>query len=388
MKIATLLPLLLTGCPGAEKGEVCVGECDSSSQETAETAETDAQETAETAETSETAETGEPWDPNAPLELCINEFMPDNDTSFADEFGTYSDWIELHNPGDEPISLDGWTVTDDADDPELFELHGGLTLGPGEFIVFYADDEPDLGPLHLGFKLSQDGGTLGVFAPDGRGSLVTYGYVETDISAARVTDCCSEESGCWEFVYSGSPGATNSPPEPETVELVPAGSEWRYWDLGSEPTGDWTVADFDDSTWLSGVGPLGYGDTHIVTEISYGADASAKYTTTYFRLVFDASDVALYTAVTGGALVDDAAILYLNGTEIERSSNMPAGEASFDTLASSSTSDETGYGAFVVDETLLVEGQNVLAVEVHQSSLDSSDLGFDLRLEAEVLATE
>ena len=138
---------------------------------------------------------------------------------------------------------------------------------------------------------------------------------------------------------------------------------------------------------MTGPAPPGYGDSHIVTTIGYGADASNKYTTSYFRLVFPVEDASTYIEALGTLLMDDGGIVYLNGTEVERS-NIASGEVSYSTFASASTSDETGDAAFTVDPSVLVEGDNVLAVEVHQSSLDSSDLGFDLTLSAEYLPTE
>ena len=48
----------------------------------------------------------------------------------------------------------------------------------------------------------------------------------------------------------------------------------------------------------------------------------------------------------------------------------------------------SGYTVFEVDTALLAVGSNVLAAEIHQSSLDSSDLGFDLKLVGEVTVAE
>ena len=48
--------------------------------------------------------------------LMITEFMAANDSVLRDEDGDFSDWIELRNPTNEPIDLEGWSLTDDADD--------------------------------------------------------------------------------------------------------------------------------------------------------------------------------------------------------------------------------------------------------------------------------
>src|SRR5215218_4570479 len=48
--------------------------------------------------------------------VVINEFVAINDSGLTDSFGERSDWIELHNPGTDPVSLLGWKLTDDPND--------------------------------------------------------------------------------------------------------------------------------------------------------------------------------------------------------------------------------------------------------------------------------
>jgi hypothetical protein len=78
-------------------------------------------------------------------------------------------------------------------------------------------------------------------------------------------------------------------------------------------------------------------------------------------------------------------VVYLNGTEVVRS-NMPTGTVTSTTLAASSVdgAGETGFYATSVNPGLLVAGTNVLAVEIHQRTANSSDLSFDLELVASV----
>jgi hypothetical protein len=145
-----------------------------------------------------------------PLELCVNELVPGNVASATDETGAHPDWIELHNPSDHDLPLDGWTLTDDPQDPDKHRLARGLVLEAGGFLLLWADGQPDLGPTHLDFSLSEDGEAVGVFAPDGTGTIVRYGPVAEDLAIARITDCCAED-GCFEHVLGGSPGASNAP---------------------------------------------------------------------------------------------------------------------------------------------------------------------------------
>jgi len=169
-----------------------------------------------------------------------------------------------------------------------------------------------------------------------------------------------------------------------TFSLIPARAPWRYLDDGRDAGGAWRSPGFDDSTWSTGSAPLGYGDPHIATTLSFGPNASAKYTTTYFRTSFLVADPADVTALTLTLLRDDGAVIYLNGGEALRD-NMPPGTILSSTFAETGIggADETAYQPHGVDPGLLQSGANVLAAEIHQQSLSSSDLGFDLFLAAE-----
>jgi hypothetical protein len=156
-----------------------------------------------------TVDTAPPWDPDAPLELCINELMPDNASVLFAADGSTPDWIELHNPGDSDIALDGWSLADEVGRSSRHVLSGGMVLPAGGFVVLYADALPESGADHLGFSLSALGGEVGLYAPDGRGQRIVYGAVTADFSVARATDCCTEE-GCLGFAFRGSPGVSNT----------------------------------------------------------------------------------------------------------------------------------------------------------------------------------
>ncbi len=135
------------------------------------------------------------WDTHT---LCLNEFMPDNQSVLVEDVGTSPDWIELHNLSDEPLSLDGWWLTDDLDDDQDGgqTLPEGMVVEGGGFLLLYADGVPEAGPQHLDFKLSAKGGELALMAPDGQAQVVLYGAVESDFSVARTPDCCVGEPDC------------------------------------------------------------------------------------------------------------------------------------------------------------------------------------------------
>jgi hypothetical protein len=162
--------------------------------------------------------------------------------------------------------------------------------------------------------------------------------------------------------------------------LVDTGAEWKYLDDGSDQDISWHNPTFNDSGWATGTAQLGYGDGDEATVISYGSDPENKYITYYFRHSFNIDDTSRYLGLTLELLRDDGAVVYLNGIEIERS-NMPADTINYLTLASSSvSSNEDTFIETFEDPGNLVSGTNVLAVEVHQAEITSSDISFDLRL--------
>ncbi len=163
--------------------------------------------------------------------------------------------------------------------------------------------------------------------------------------------------------------------------LIDKGDTWNYLDNGSDQGSAWQAISFNDSGWSSGSAQLGYGDGDETTVVSYGSDANNKYITTYFRNTFTVADASAVSSLAMQILRDDGALVYLNGNEVYRS-NMPTGTVNYLTTASSAigSADESAFNPATIDAGLLVDGANVIAVEIHQSSGTSSDISFDFEL--------
>jgi hypothetical protein len=187
--------------------------------------------------------------------------------------------------------------------------------------------------------------------------------------------------------FAHAPGASTiylplvAGPEPHPITFIPNGALWKYLDNGSDQGNAWRAAAYDDSAWAQGLAQLGYGDGDEATVVSYGPNADNKYITTYFRHTFTVNNPSLFTQLNFHLLRDDGAAIYLNGQEVVRS-NLPAGDITFQTLPPLTMNlvIENVFHAYQADASALVAGTNVLAVEVHQSSGFSSDMGFDLIL--------
>ena len=168
--------------------------------------------------------------------------------------------------------------------------------------------------------------------------------------------------------------------------FVPSGALWRYFDKTNDLGTAWRSNAFSDVTWSNGPARLGFGGDGEVTKV-----ASNKQWTTYFRRALYIPDPAFVQTFVGRLTRDDGAVLYLNGAEIWRDPNMPAGLITNQTPALASISGETNWVALNLPPstlTLLTPGWNLLAAEVHQQALTSSDLGFDFELTSTVILAQ
>ena len=190
---------------------------------------------------------------------------------------------------------------------------------------------------------------------------------------------------------AGSIGAGSS--QTSFIQLEEPG--WRYLDNGvaqgdsevvvghpSYGAGDWKHPGFNDAAWPSGQALLGYGTITGRTTNTLLNLQTPRLPTIYFRKPFQVTDASTFTQVTASLVRDDGAIVYLNGRELGRS-NMDGGNQQYGDFAQNATSNEGGLvnlGSTVLAPGDLVEGTNILAVELHQSSDSSSDTGLDLQL--------
>ncbi|MHC4741055.1 MAG: lamin tail domain-containing protein, partial [Planctomycetota bacterium] len=122
--------------------------------------------------------------------VLINEFVASNRNSLMDGDGESSDWIELYNAGDEPVSLAGWFLTDNEGTPKKWPFPAGTVLGDGDYLVVFASNQEidtyvdSKGYLHTNFAVEKSGGYLALVNPAGRvmHEYADYPPQERDIS--------------------------------------------------------------------------------------------------------------------------------------------------------------------------------------------------------------
>ena len=158
--------------------------------------------------------------------------------------------------------------------------------------------------------------------------------------------------------------------------LLAAGSVWKYLDTAADQGTAWRAPGFPDGSWPSGRAQLGFGDGDEATVI-----ASNRQYTTYFRSTFTVQDPSAYGSLSMWLLRDDGGVVFINGNEVFRSPNFPAAPTPipYATLTSGAAA-ENAIDTANLSATNLVAGNNLVAVEIHQQALTSSDVSFDFSL--------
>ncbi|GAB4329108.1 MAG: hypothetical protein Kow00127_21580 [Bacteroidales bacterium] len=140
-------------------------------------------------------------------QVCINEVMAENGTWLKDNFGDYSDWIELCNKSSQPVNLAGYGLSDDPGNPFKWQF-ASYELMPDSFLIVYASGKNLNTPpyFHTGFKLSSEGEEILLTRPNGElADIFVFSELAEDLSAGRRPDA-SDDIYTFEFP---SPGRSN-----------------------------------------------------------------------------------------------------------------------------------------------------------------------------------
>ena len=100
-------------------------------------------------------------------DVVINELMPVNTTTVADQNGEYDDWIELFNLSSSLKDISGYFLSDNKDNFSKWQFPQGTTVPGNGYLIIWADDDSAQVGLHANFKLSSLGEGLLFSKPDG-----------------------------------------------------------------------------------------------------------------------------------------------------------------------------------------------------------------------------
>ena len=100
-------------------------------------------------------------------DLWVNEVLPLNGSINTDEQSEYEPWIEIYNASPNSVDLGGMFLTDDYNNPAKWQIPAGTVLNGGQWMIFWADAEPNDGPLHTNFSLNTAGGYVVLYTDAG-----------------------------------------------------------------------------------------------------------------------------------------------------------------------------------------------------------------------------
>ena len=228
------------------------------------------------------------YEGNRPLprpQIWINEWMADNESTLSDPAdGDFEDWIELYNPGREPIDLNRYTLTDNPSDPRPWPFPENTVIPAQGFLLIWADNEPDqaesFGSIHTTFRLNATGESISLRDPEGHLiDQVFFGPQAADQSHGRFPDGASSPSP--DGFKPASPGQSNLPGNPLEIERVSrVGSDRLILSWPSEPGRSYQLQEssrLPDGFWRN-LGEAMRSNTPSATiEISLHPDAPQRF---------------------------------------------------------------------------------------------------------------
>jgi len=177
-----------------------------------------------------------------------------------------------------------------------------------------------------------------------------------------------------------------------SFHIIALTNSWNYNQSGNDLRTAWKEKNYDDSGWASGRGLLALEDNSLITPLtntvlSLTNPSGQRVITYYFRTRFNFPTNSTGFNLVFSSYMDDGGVIYLNGSEVRRVrvADPPATIRYGDFAASPSGGDATAPDVFVIAGALatnLIAGDNVLAVEVHQTNTTSSDIVFGMAVEA------
>ena len=151
---------------------------------------------------------------------------------------------------------------------------------------------------------------------------------------------------------------------------------WKYLEGTYEPDTNWRTLGFNDAAWQQGQGGVGYGDGDDNTIIP-------NVSSLYLRHVFNVIDTSAIVEAVLHVDYDDAFVAYLNNVEIARSNIGVVGDHPPFNQGSISLHEAQMYQGgnpdqFLINTQILkqniLQGNNILSVQVHNDNISSSDL--------------
>jgi len=288
-----------------------------------------------------------------------------------------AEWLELHNQLAVDVDMSGWSLAGGVD----FVFPNGTIILAGTYLTVAA--VPANVPGSVGpwtGKLSNSGERIELRNNNGRVmDEISYG-TDGDWSSApdgggaslakRSGNLASSDPASWRSSgrTGGTPGAENFNAflPPVITTLSATGASWKYEASGGDQGTAWRAELFADGGWATGTAAFRLGSEALPSPAVPGTSLPSGPGTYYFRRSFNFEGNPAFTSLRVRLLADDGAAVYLNGSELARA-GLPSGALTWQTPASVVGPGGLAFREMIVPGTLLHQGANVLAVELHQA---------------------
>jgi hypothetical protein len=372
-----------------------------------------------------------PWSANDTWDTLVNGISADNvearsaiDVSFTGALPVPRvDAIDVtaavQSWADGSVTNNGWAVLPTTGNGWQIDSSEAITAANRPLLTInYSTAGDSIEIVTQPQDLTVPTGTPATFTVSVTGSAPRYQWYRAGLPILNATNSFyqigsvqSPDAGIYHVIISNSVNSVTSrlavlsvTVAPYNITLISSSNAWRFRDDGVDLGTDWRAAGYDDSSssWSNGLSVFAHNDNAhpptetlppgntIRTEIRRftAANPSVQVNTYYFRTKFvftnEPGDVSL---VIASNLVDDGAVFYLNGTELDTRVAMPPGTINYDTSATrGSDVASTLYDVFTIPVSRLLPGTNVMAVELHQGTTTSADSVFSMTLTATVPA--
>lgn len=257
------------------------------------------------------------------------------------------------------------------------EKNGGFNEGSVSGLDWAA--APSGSATDFEFRVSRSAKFDSDNTPVFNGDTIALVLEATDPQWNRADTAPDSEGLVYTFASAPTPLSANK-------QLVPlTGDTWKVNSQNADLGTSWTALDYDDtqSGWSDGSALFGFTPTPGAYPVAIATPLAASVKTVYLRQHFDwanTTDGAVFVVTN---YLSDGAVFYLNGSEVKRV-RLPEGTVAFNTPAVGGPAVKGQPEVFGISSGPLVQGDNVLAVEVHQSATEAADLVFGASLLAAV----
>lgn len=134
-----------------------------------------------------------------------------NEISVSGESGVES-WFEIYNDENFAVDLSGMYVTNDAEEPRKYMIPTDLQpIQPGGYVVFFANDTPNLSAQHTNFVLPRSNGFVALYDRDETFNQLISSYKYDSGPPFGSLQLCANNTSIWSITAAPTPGYTNSP---------------------------------------------------------------------------------------------------------------------------------------------------------------------------------